>query len=481
MRDRHSLVLIRCLLMTASLSCVAPCSYGFDVLRAERDVEATPAGPYAAGIGGCDLGEPATPLRLADAVARALCRNPETRAAWADVKAHAAALGVTRAAYLPTISLSGQAVRQDVVTDVTDHPALSSATRANVYSGNATLTWLLYDFGARSAAVRNASALLDATRWTQNAVLLTVYVTVAKDYYAAQAAAGLWAAARETASHAADAARVARARVDKGVAPITDVLQADTALQQAEIATSRARGDWLTARGTLAADLDLDPDFAFELPQVTGDAMPETRVSQSIRDLIDDVKRTHPSVLAAERQVDAADARADQIRAAGLPSLSLTGKYGRNNQPASQGLGIPQYRATGREWYVGFQVSIPLFEGFGRGYQVRQVLAERDRQEALLESARQKAALEVWSSYQALGIATDTVAQSEALLRTALKSSDAAEKRYRAGVGNILEVLNVQKALAEARQRRVEAIADWNRQRVRLGGALGRVGDGNFQ
>ncbi len=173
----------------------------------------------------------------------------------------------------------------------------------------------------------------------------------------------------------------------------------------------------------------------------------------------------------------AANARAERIRASGLPTLGLTGRYGRNNQPASQGLGIPQYAATGREWYVGFQVSIPLFEGFSRRHQVRQALAERDKQVASLDSARQRAVLEAWSSYQALKVAFETVAQSEALLHTAMKSSEVAEKRYRSGVGNMLEVLSAQRALADSQQRRVEAISEWSRQRVRFGAALGRVGD----
>ncbi|MBU9195605.1 TolC family protein [Burkholderia gladioli] len=122
-------------------------------------------------------------------------------------------------------------------------------------------------------------------------------------------------------------------------------------------------------------------------------------------------------------------------------------------------------------------MSIPLFEGFSRRHQVRQALAERDKQVASLDSARQRAALEAWSSYQALKVAFETVAQSEALLRTAMKSSEVAEKRYRLGVGNMLEVLSAQRALADSRQRRVEAISEWSRQRVRFGAALGRVGD----
>ncbi|WP_279610134.1 TolC family protein [Burkholderia gladioli] len=111
------------------------------------------------------------------------------------------------------------------------------------------------------------------------------------------------------------------------------------------------------------------------------------------------------------------------------------------------------------------QVSISLFEGFSRRYQVRLAQAEHNKQVASLDSARQRAALEAWSNYQALTVAFETVAQNKALLRTAMMSSEVTEKRYRLGVGNMLEALRAQRALADSRQRRVEAISDWSRQR----------------
>ncbi len=110
-------------------------------------------------------------------------------------------------------------------------------------------------------------------------------------------------------------------------------------------------------------------------------------------------------------------------------------------------------------------MSISLFEGFSRRYQVRLAQAEHNKQVASLDSARQRAALEAWSNYQALTVAFETVAQNKALLRTAMMSSEVTEKRYRLGVGNMLEALRAQRALADSRQRRVEAISDWSRQR----------------
>src|SRR5262245_42836326 len=51
------------------------------------------------------------PLRLADAIDIALCNNPQTRLAWANAKAQAAAVGIARSAYLPDVNVTGTAQR----------------------------------------------------------------------------------------------------------------------------------------------------------------------------------------------------------------------------------------------------------------------------------------------------------------------------------------------------------------------------------
>nr|WP_121322045.1 TolC family protein [Paraburkholderia sp. RAU2J] len=466
------MVLIAC----AAALFASPSARAFDVLRTAGGISATPAGAIVPDIAGCQFGPPARPLLLSEAVERALCGNPKTRAAWADVKAQAAGVGVARAAYLPTITGNGQFVRDNAVTEVTGHPNLSSATLATVHAESLSLNWTLYDFGARGAALRNVSALLAASQSAQNATLQSLFAAVAKDYYAAQAAAGALEVALDVEHMAGDSAKVASTRVDKGIAPISDALQAQTAYTRAVLDRVKAQGTWQTAVGTLASALNLSPDLPLELPAVTDGVQPDAAFAQSVGELMEDARRTHPSVMAAQAQVDAAAAKVDQTRAEGLPSLSLVSKYSRNNQPATLGLGIPEYPATGREWYVGVQLTIPFFEGFSRTYQVRQTQAQLEKQQDALDGVRQQVGLEVWNSYQAVQTSTDTAKESAALLDIAQRSFAAAQRRYLAGVGNILELLNAQMALANAQQQRVQALADWRSARLRLAGSLGRLG-----
>lgn len=448
---------------------------GFDPLLVERTVAPTPSGSLLGIARSCEFGELGKPLTLIEAVGRTLCRSPATRAAWASVAEQAAAVGVARAAYLPTLTGNWQGVRDQSATNVSDLPQLSSKSIATVQSESVTLNWVLFDFGSRAAALRNADALLAAARATQDTTLQSEFDAVAKDYYAAQAAQGACEAAREIERMTRDSMVAAQARVDRGAAPITDALQAQTQHDEAVFNLVKADGDKQTALGSLASHMGFDPSQPVVVMPVTRTQPPGQQFDVSVSMLIEEVKATHPSVLAAQAQVEAARAKVEQTRAEGLPSMSLVGKYSRSNQPQSLGLGMPTFPATGHDSYVGIQVTIPLFEGFSRHYRIDQARAEQEREQDLLDNARQQVALDVWKSYYALQTATRNASNSTNLLAISQRAFEAAQHRYEAGVGNILELLNTQTALANARQRQVQALTDWDYARLDLAAKLGRL------
>lgn len=463
-------------LLAAGLLGAAAPSLAFDPLRTESMVPATPAGDLLGeGAAVCSFGELPEPLRLQDAVERALCRHPKTREAWANVKIQAAAVGQGRAAYLPTLNGNWQGTHNVANNHVTGLPQFDSDYNSRIQNASVTLSWVLYDFGGRSAALRNATELLAAARANQQVALQTVFATVAKDYYAAQAAQGALAAAREVEQTAQRSADAATARVDRGVAAISDQLQAQTAHGEALVSRTKAESDWASAIGTLASDMDLDPATPLVLPDVADGVQPDHEFGDSVATLIEDAQRRYPGIAAAQAQLEAARAKTDQIRAEGLPKLNLVAQYNFNNQPTTLQLGFPVFPATHREWYLGFQLTIPFFEGFARTYQVRQAQAQTELQVDTLAEARQQLGLDVWNGYQALRSATTNLRNSASLLTLAQQSYAAAEHRYEIGVGSILELLNTQSALANAKKQRIQALTDWRSARLQLASKLGRL------
>ena len=77
------------------------------------------------------------------------------------------------------------------------------------------------------------------------------------------------------------------------------------------------------------------------------------------------------------------------------------------------------------------------------------------------EPIEQQVGLQVWTSYFALQTATRRLATSRDLLASAQESANVAAERYRAGVGNIIDLLTAEAALEVARAQEVQARADW--------------------
>lgn len=447
-----------------------------DPFRTRHAIPANAGSPILGTHVSCSFGALGNPLTLQEAIERALCANPDTRNAWAIIEERAAGVGVSKAAYLPTLSATGNWVHDDSITDVRGHSALSSNYATMVHSGSLTLGWVLYDFGGRKAALADAKALLTAAQANEDAVLQQVFANTAKGYYAAQSAREQLGADDAVVADAQNSLTAAQERVDHGAGPSTEVYQAQTAYIQALVTQTRDRGQAAAAQGNLANAIGVSPDTPLALGTLSDNVTPDASFTRTVAELIVQAEHSHPAMLAAEKELQAARAGVTQAKAQGRPTIKLVGQYSQNNQPVQLGLGQPHYPATGHDGYIGVQVNIPIFSGFATAYQVHQAQAQVDQQAVALDKTRQQVALQVWTSYQTLQTGTQNLATSSQLQTVATQAWESAQRRYRSGVGTILELLSTQSALAQARQQRVQAVTEWRYDRLALASALGRLG-----
>lgn len=363
----------------------------------------------------------------------------------------------------------------NAVTKVRGHPELSSDYSTPIRAESLSISLLLYDFGGTRAGMDNAESLLDAARAEEEAAVQQVFADTAKAYFiaeASQARLKVDAAAILNARLSMDAAR---ARIDRGVAPATEGFQAETAYEQALLDQSAHQSQAAISMGELADAMSLPPDTLVTLPVPDLGQHFDKEYQESVRSLIEKAEKNHPAVISAEKNYAAAQASARQVKSQGRPTIKLIAQYNQNNQPAQLGLGTPHYPATGRDAYVGVQINVPLFTGFANTYQLHEAEARAEAQAATIDEVRQKIALGVWESYQALVADEQSLSSSERLVRVTTEAWESAERRYRLGVGTIIELLSTQSALGRARQQRVEAIVDWRYHRLALAAALGRL------
>ncbi|KVE36727.1 TolC family protein [Burkholderia sp. BDU5] len=448
-----------------------------DIYGTRKNVSATPAAPLLKNAT-CQPELASHPIALEDAILQAICANPQARQAWANARAQAAQVGVNEAAYMPTLNATGgiqrnwQTTTYDVSDGINSVTLNQSQTQTSRY-GALNLSWVLFDFGKRSAALRQARELLAAANATQDDTLQTILFNAAQAYYNLRDAQAAVDAARTIERAAQDSLTEAKAKHDAGAGTLSDQLQAQTSYRRAVLDRVSAEGDVQNATGTLAVAMGLDANTPLQIapaePTVDRNAFAE-----GIAQLIDEAKRQHPKLAAARAKLDAARANVDAVRAQGRPTISLTGSLSRNSPSYQQQLGIQTTASHGS--MIGVQVTIPLFEGFASGYRVAAAQAQADAQEADVQNTELNVSLDVWKSYQSLQTDTANLDNSKDLLDDAQRSLDIARGRYKAGVGTFTELLNAQTALADAQKQRVQAVSKWRTARLKLAASLGSIG-----
>lgn len=411
------------------------------------------APPADSGFVPCQPPSADTVYGVLEVVDLALCRNPKTHEAWANARAQAAQVGVTRSDYLP--GLDGKAAASRTHVD---------GESRNLRSASLTLSWLLYDFGARDANLENARQLLSAAAATFDATVQSVFLSALQSYYNAQAARAALTAAQESEKASRESLTAAETRYRVGTATPADRLQAQTAWSQTVLTRIRAEGLIKSTLGTLANVMGLDASQPLKLADIPS-ATPDAAFERDLEALIAEARLRRPDLKAAEAQVKAARASVDYARSSGLPTLSL------GAGPSWQDTGSVTTHANA----IGLTLTLPLFSGFDTTYKVRAAEARVDTASAQRDTVRLQVALDVWTAYQSLLTATQSIRTSADLLASAGQSEQVALGRYKAGVGTILDVLNAQSALAAARMQRIQAALDWHVSRASLAKAVGTL------
>lgn len=412
---------------------------------------------------GRDCTLPAGPLSFPTAVDYALCRNPTTRGAWAASRAQAAAVGVAKSEWYPSLSATGSGER--IQGQHLDSAGNFAEGWQNTTDASIGLTWTLFDFGGRTGRIASARSLFDAASATANSVVQQTIRTIVQSYYGVVAADANLVAAKDTRQSTAKSLEIAQALQQGGLGTLADVLQAQTADEQAEIAVVQAEAGTQSARGTLNATLGINADHPLQLE---ADPVPTAVPALSARmaDLMAQAEQQRPDLAAARAQRDSAAAQVKVARSQGLPLITLGAQHNYidiTNQPNQN---YSQYGVT---------ITVPIFTGFSTVYGVREAKEALEQSAENAEQVRLNVSQDVWNAYYGLDSANKQLATTAALVKTALDNQDVALGRYQSGVGTIIDVLTAQNAAATARQLRINAELGWKVARAQMAFALGRL------
>jgi len=374
--------------------------------------------------------------------------QPTTRIAWNEARRAALAAGIAESAYLPQITASALAGRQNSHGHATaDGIGIGSRGSASGTLSALSVQWLLFDFGERTAVVDAAKQASAISNIAFTAAHQQIIHAVSAAFYAHAAARGRQRTSLQSVQNARQVEDAAQARYRQGLGTVVELAQARQATAAAELAQVNADGSERDAYLALMNAVGLPPMDEIHLADVSARPLP-SELRDSLDDRIASALSRRPDVLSAYAATKASAAKIRAARAEFMPKvfLSAVGAYGRGdlsvNTLPSAGPQPPAVNTSGHRFNssVFLGVSVPLYDGGTRSAMLARARAEADSADATLNKVRDEAVRQVVAAENALRTALAAHDAAGKLVQAAQTTFDAALAAYRKGLGSITEV-----------------------------------------
>lgn len=221
-------------------------------------------------------------------------------------------------------------------------------------------------------------------------------------------------------------------------ASTADVINAQNALDDAREALTQITGQTFGTLEPLRDDLPMDPP-----------------TPNDQKAWVDKALSQNPQVLAQRYQVDAAEHSINSARAGHLPTLGASVIYTRS--PGWSDLDSARYGGSihtnsNRETAsVGIVLNIPIFSGGATQSRVRQSIYQRDAAQDLLEQDRRQVIRDTRNAFRSVVAGISEVEARRQAVVSAKSALDATQAGFEVGSRNIIDVLNSQQQLFQAR------------------------------
>ncbi len=413
-------------------------------------------------------------LRLPELIDIALRNSPETRETWAVTRASAAIYGEAQAPYYPSIDIGAS-----VFVERSELFGGRDFFEQFNYSPMAELSYLLLDFGGRSARAEAAWQSLIASNWRHNQRMQDVVLRVASSYHMLVGQLASLRAAEANLEAAQITEKSADRRREVGVGTVTDVLLARARRAQRVLEVVDRRGAVEIARGGLGTAMGLGANSKFEIAPY--EQKPQLEWADiNVDKVIKEALEKRPDMAAAWARLRSSESAVRESESNLWPTLNLEAGaawkelYGSSTPLPNTGASR-DYSNSGFEGRAGLVLKFSLFEGFSIDNAIRRKQALADKARANAERQEQLVIEQVWNSYQNLATSGQRVEASRELLSSAELSYESLLISYREGVAQIVELLQAQSTLADARSENANARTFWYVSLVQLAHDMGVI------
>lgn len=399
---------------------------------------------------------------LAGALARAYQTNPELNAARAGLRATDEGVSQALSGYRPTVSGTASVTgtttrtRPDGAANISNNILTSSlglSVAQPLFRGFRTVNGVAQ---AEAAVVAGRAGLMNTEQ--------NIFVTATQAYMDVLADRAILSLRQQNVGFLDEQVRSTQARFDVGEGTRTDIAQANARRAFALAQVSAARAALTTSNAAYRQVVGVSPD-RLVTPSPFENGMPGT-----LQAAVNDALQTHPAILAARAQIDAAQSAVAVAEGALLPSVDLVGSAERSWTEGGPTPGGPNNSLS-----ATLSVTVPIYQGGRASSVVRQSIETLGQRRLELDVAREQVRAAVYAAFAGLEAARAQIEATSAQVSASQVALSGILEEQRVGQRTTLDVLNTQDELITARINEVNARRDLVVASYSLASALGRL------
>jgi outer membrane protein len=385
-------------------------------------------------------------LTLGDAIEFTLENHPRRMAASSEAGAAEQQVGEARSAMLPQVYGAAQylgATQNGIgATNYLNpgftprHSGAAGQPQAwsleNNFLGAVGASQYLLDFGRVRGTIAERRAQAAAAGAQLKLTELDLVFQTSQRYFALLAARQLVTVYQEAITQRQQQIHEAKVKSAAGLTPDIDVYTAQAQLARAEAQLLAERNEVLKARAALDNAMGLGAQAPnYEIAQT----LTPSEVVGSVKDYLASAMKLRPDLLALEDQARAAGAKIRAYRSDRLPTVNAVAGYN------VVGSGLP----AANNYNVGLVINWPIFNGMLTTHQIEEARLRREAIEHSIADRRQHIMLEVKTAFLDWQNAHQEIHEAFVTLDASRVELALAQKRYSAGLGNIIELTDAER------------------------------------
>lgn len=407
-------------------------------------------------------------VTLQQAIDIAVAKSPVLASAFANYQLTQIPVAIARSAIFPNISANASISRSQsgrsssssanntgTGTGTGTGGTGSSGTTGNSFNSRSAqidLRQLIFDGGKSIALIHQAQSNALAGSQTYQRALETLAFNVSQAYFTALQAQSTVSVDRDILKQAQTNENLTKAQVRAGTSARVDQVTAHVPTVQAQVTLTRDQGALASALGAFANAIGLDPTVLVQ-PANTGSSNPSALLVPVLpyQQAVTRALALRPDYLSAQNAVNAAQYNVQAQRAGYLPTINGTASLG-TASTLPNGSGFVSSNS------IGATLSIPIFDQGLTKAQVQQAQAQLGLAQANASQTRLGVELAVQQALVAVASNQAAVAQAQAEVTSAQESLRGAQAQYRAGVTNLVTLLQAQTNYTQAESSLINAV-----------------------